>query len=128
MIGRNVEVYVDNILVKSDSCDQHIKDLEEVFEALKRTNMRLNPEKYVFDVEGGKLLSFVLTHRWIEANLDKLWTIIEMRSPQNLKQVQQLIERLTDLSRFALHLADRTRPMVQLLRKAAKFSWDEKCK
>ena len=54
---------MDNILVKSDSCDQHIKDLEEVFEALKRTNMRLNPEKYVFDVEGGKLLSFVLTHR-----------------------------------------------------------------
>jgi len=49
-----VEVYVDDIVVKSNSCDQHIKDLEEVFEALKRTNMRLNPKKCVFRVDGGK--------------------------------------------------------------------------
>jgi len=47
MIGGNMEVYMENIVVKLDSCDQHIKDLEEVFEALRRTNMRLNPEKCV---------------------------------------------------------------------------------
>jgi len=63
MIGRNMEVYVDNIVVKLDPCDQHIKDLEEVFKAMRRKNMKLNPEKYVFNVEGGKFLGFMLTHR-----------------------------------------------------------------
>jgi len=71
MIGWNVEVYVDSIVVKSDSCNQHVKDSEEVFKALRRTNMRLNPEKCAFSVEGGKFLGFMLTHRGIEANLEK---------------------------------------------------------
>jgi len=114
-------------LVKFDSCNQHIKDLEEVFEALRRTNMSLNPEKCAFDVEGGKFLGFMLTYRGIEANPEKCWTITEMWSPQNIKEVQQLIGRLTALSRFVTRLAGRKRPMVLLLRKIAKFSWDEKC-
>jgi len=93
LIGRCIEVYVDDIVVKSDSCDQHIKDLEEVFEALRWKNMRLNPEKCTFDVEGGKFFGFMLTHRGIKANLDKCRTIVEMQSPQNIKEVQQLIGR-----------------------------------
>ena len=76
---------IDDIMVKSDSCDQHIKYLEEVFEAIRRTNMRLNLEKSTFGVEGGKLLDFMLTHRGIKANPDKCQTITEMRSPQNIK-------------------------------------------
>jgi len=59
LIDQNVEVYVDDIVVKSDLCDQYIKDLEEVFEALRRANMRLNPEKCAFGVEGGKFLGFM---------------------------------------------------------------------
>jgi len=51
MIGRNVEVFVDDIVVKSDSCEQHIKDLQEVFQALRSHRMRLNPDKCVFGVK-----------------------------------------------------------------------------
>ena len=54
MIGWNVEVYVDDIVVKSDSCEQHISDLKEVFQALRKYRMRLNPEKCAFGVEGEK--------------------------------------------------------------------------
>jgi len=126
MIDRNLEVYIEYIVVKSESCDQHIKDLEKVFEALRTTNMHLNPEKCAFGVKGGKFLGFMLTHRGIEANLDKWQTITEMRSPHNVKEVQQLIEHLTALSRCIPRLVDRTRSMVQLLRKEVKFSWDEK--
>jgi len=126
LIDRCVEVYVDDIMVKSDSCHQHIKDLKEVFEALRRTNMRLHPEKCAFGVEGGMFLGFMLTHREIEVNPDKCQTITEMLSPQNIKEVQKLIGCLTTLSRFLPRLAERTRPMVQLLRKEAKFRWDEK--
>jgi len=58
MIVRSVKVYVDDIVVKSNSFAQHIKDLEEVFDALRRTN----PEKYAFKVKGDKFLGFMLTH------------------------------------------------------------------
>ena len=51
-----------------------------------------------------------------------------MRSPKNIKEVQQLLGCLTALSKFVSRLAERTKPMVQLLRKAAKFSWDDICK
>ena len=127
MIGRSVEVYVDDIVVKSDSCDQHVKDLQEVFNALRRVNMRLNPEKCAFGVEGGKFLGFMLTHRGIEANPDKCKTITEMRSPKNLKVVQQLLNRLIALSRFVPRLAERIRPMTQMLQKTSKFNWNETC-
>ena len=89
--------------------------------------MRLNPEKCTFEVEKGKFLGFMLTHWEIEANLEKCRTIAEMRSPQNVKEVQQLMGRLIALSRFVPRLAERTKSMVQLHRKASKFSWDEKC-
>jgi len=127
MIGRSVEVYVDDIVVKSDSCGQNIKDLQEVFDALRRVNMRLNPEKCAFGVEGGKFLGFMLTLRGIEANPDKCKAITEMRSPKNLKEIQQLLGRLTTLSRFVPRLAERIRPIAQMLRKTSKFSWNEEC-
>jgi len=59
-----------------------MKDLEEVFEALRRMNKRLNSEKCAFDFQGGKFMGFMLTYREIEAKL---------RSPQNVKEVKQLI-------------------------------------
>jgi len=68
--------------------------------------MRLNLEKCVFEVEGGKFLGFMLTHTRIDVNLDKCKAIIEMRSPKNLKEVQQLLNRLTTLSRFVPRLAE----------------------
>jgi len=127
MISRSVEVYVGDIVVKSDSCGQHVKDLQEVFDALRKVNMRLNHEKCAFDVEGGKFLGFMLTHRGIEVNPDKCKAITEMRSPKNLKEIQQLLGRLTTLSRFVPRLAERIRPMAQMLRKTSKFIWNETC-
>jgi len=127
LIGHCVEVFVDDIFMKSDSFNRHIEDLGEVFKALRGANMKLNPKKCTFGVERGKFMGFMLTHWGIEANQDKCRAIIDMRSPQNIKEVQNLLGHLTVLSRFIPRLAKRTRSMVQLLRKAAKFSWDEKC-
>jgi len=71
MFGRNVEVYVEDIVIKFDSCLQHIQDLKEVFKALRDHGMRLNPDNCAFDMEGGKFLGFMLTHRGVEANPEK---------------------------------------------------------
>ena len=112
LIDRCVEVYVDDIVVKSDSFDRHVEDLREVFKALRGANMKLNPKKCTFGVEGGKFMGFMLIHRGIEANLDKCWAITDILSPQNIKEVQQLLGRHTALSKFVPRLAERTRPMV----------------
>ena len=118
---------MNDIVVKSDSFNQHMEDLEEVFKALRGGNTKLKPEKCRFGVEGGKFLGFMLTHMGIKANPDKCRAIANMRSPKNIKEVQQLLGRLTTLSRFVPRLAERMKPMVQLFRKAAKFNWDEGC-
>ena len=127
LIGQTVEVYVDDIVMKSDSFEQHLKDLDEVFKAFRGVNMKLNPGKCTFGVEGGKFLGFMLTHRGIEAYPDKCQAILDMKTPKNIKEVQQLLGRLTALFRFVPRLAEKTISMVQLLRKAAKFSWDKRC-
>jgi len=122
LIGRVVEVYVGDIVVKSDSFEQHLRDLNKVFKALRGVNMKLNPEKCTFGVEGRKFLGFMLTHRGIEANPDKCQVILNMRSSNSVKKVQQILGRLTALSRFVPCLAERTRPMIQLLRKGKKLA------
>jgi len=127
MIGRNIEVYVNNIVVKFDSCEQHVSDLKEVFQALRKYHVCLNPEKCAFGVEGRKFLGFMLTHWGIEANPEKCKTIAEMRSPSGFKKIQRLIGRLTSLSRFIPKLAERTRPIIQLLKKTFKFEWTVEC-
>jgi len=100
MIGRNVQAYVDNMVITSAKKDQHVADLEELFTTITKYNLKLNPEKCVFGVEAGKFLGFLLIEHRIEANLDKCSTIIRMRSPATVKEVQQLIGRMTALSRF----------------------------
>jgi len=124
--GRNVEVYVDDIVVKFDSCT-HVSDLKEVLQALRKHRMRLNPDKCAFDVEGGKFLGFKLTHRGIEANHEKCKAISEMRSPNNIKEIQRLIGQLATLSRFVPKLAERTRPIIHLFKKASRFEWTAEC-
>jgi len=71
-------------------------------------------------------MGFMLTHRGINANHDKCQDILSMRSSKNIMEVQQLLGRLTALSKFVPRLTEKTRPMVQLLQKAAKFSWDDR--
>jgi len=122
-----MEVYVDDIIVKSDSVEQHANDLAEVFQQIRKYDMRLNPEKCVFGVEGGKFLGFMLTSRGIEANPDKCRALETMRSPDNLKEVQRLVGRLTSLSRFMPRLAEKINPILRLMKKAEKFAWNESC-
>ena len=79
-IGRNVEVYVDDILVKSLDEGKHLDDLQETFDTLRRDNMKLNPNKCTFGVVSGKFLGFMVSHRGIEANLEKIKAILDMKS------------------------------------------------
>ena len=89
-IGRNVEVYVDNMLVKSLDEGKHLDDLQETFNTLKRHSMKLNPSKCTFGVASGKFLGFMVSHKGIEANPEKIKAILDMQPPQSIKEVQSL--------------------------------------
>nr|KYP66333.1 Retrovirus-related Pol polyprotein from transposon 17.6 [Cajanus cajan] len=87
-LGRNVEAYVDDMVVKSMCLDWHLDDLKELFETIGKYQLKLNPEKCSFGVQAGKFLGFLLTHRGIEENPEKCLAIINMRSPSMVKEPQ----------------------------------------
>jgi len=84
-IGRNMEVYVDDMLVKSLTSGGHVADLAEAFDTLSKYQMKLNPQKCAFGVDFGKFLGFMVSQRGIEANPDKVRAILEMSSPRTTK-------------------------------------------
>ena len=86
-IGWNVEVYVDDMLVKSLDEEKHLDDLKETFDTLRRHQMKPNPSKCAFGVSSGKFLGFMVSQRRIEANLDKIQAILDMEPPKNIKEV-----------------------------------------
>jgi len=126
-MGKSIEVYVDDMVVKSPSHHQHAQDLSAVFSALRQYNLHLNLDKCIFGVDHGKFLGFMLTQCGIEANPKKRNAIIEMRSPTSVKEVQRLIGRLTTISRFLPKLAEQIQPIIQLLKNSAKFTWNDDC-
>ena len=86
-IGQNVEVYVDDMLVKSLDDGKHLDDLQETFDTLRQYNMKLNPNKCTFGVSSGKFLGFMVSHRGIEANPDKIQVILDIKPLQSIKEV-----------------------------------------
>ncbi|KAL0402218.1 UNVERIFIED_CONTAM: Pro-Pol polyprotein [Sesamum latifolium] len=87
---RNVEVYVDDMLVKSKKAADHVKDLEETFSVLRKYKLKLNPAKCAFGVQGGRFLGFMVTQRGIEANPLIIKAIIDMKAPTCLNEAQRL--------------------------------------
>ncbi|XP_019418534.1 PREDICTED: uncharacterized protein LOC109329312 [Lupinus angustifolius] len=114
--GEHMEVYMDDMIAKSLPGEDHVTILENIFQQLRKYNMRLNPEKCTFRVEAGKFLGFLLTSRGIEANPSKCQATIDMRSPRTVKEVQQLNGRLAALSRFLPPVAKHSLPLFQLLK------------
>jgi hypothetical protein len=125
LIRYKVEVYVDDIVVKTKRGSTLVEDLTMVFDKLRATRTKLNPEKCVFGVSAGKLLGFLVSHRGIEANLEKIKAIETMRPPTQIKDVQKLMGSLAALSRFISRLAERALPFFKLLWRSGPFSWTE---
>ncbi|KAL2237680.1 UNVERIFIED_CONTAM: Retrovirus-related Pol polyprotein from transposon 17.6, partial [Sesamum indicum] len=124
-IGRNMEVYIDDMLVKSVKEQDHVKDLEECFQILKAFGMKLNPAKCNFGVRGGKFLGYMISERGIEANPEKISVIMNMRPPKSIKEVQKLAGKLASLNRFISQSVDKGLHFFRILRGAAKFKWDK---
>ena len=120
-----MEVYIDDMLVKSTAAELHITHLAEAFQVLKEYNMKLNPAKCVLGVSIGKFLGFIVNNRGIEANPNKIKAVLDMPPPSNIKVVQRLTGRIAALSHFMSRASDKCQHFFQILKKA--FQWDAHC-
>nr|XP_027096214.1 uncharacterized protein LOC113716116 [Coffea arabica] len=108
--GRSMEVYVDDMIVKSRTDQQLIPDLREILNILLECRMRLNPKKCTFGVRSGRFLGFLVSRDGIRANPDKLQAIMDMASPRNVKEVQRLTGRMAALNSLSGRAANSDRP------------------
>ncbi|KAL5702453.1 hypothetical protein ACHQM5_027671 [Ranunculus cassubicifolius] len=127
MLGKTVEVYVDDMIVKSKNKENHVADLEAVFARLNKYNMKLNPAKCAFGVSSGKFLGYMITNRGIEADPAKIRAVCDMPKPESKRQIQKLNGMIVAINRFISKASDRTRPLLQLLKKGATYEWTEEC-
>ena len=107
-----MEVYIDDMLVKSTTDELHIAHMVEAFQILKEYNMKLNPAKCAFGVSAGKFLGFIVNNRGIEVNPNKIKAVLDMSSPSNIKEVQRLTGRKTALSRFVSRASDKCHALL----------------
>ena len=97
-LGKNIEIYIDDMVVKSKTESKHGNDLGDIFGMLRRHKLRLNASKCSFGVGSGKFLGYVVTHHGIEVNLDQIKAINDLQSPRNHKEVQKLIGMIVVLN------------------------------
>ena len=125
-LGRNTHVYVDDVVVKTEKRGTLLEDLKETFENLRRFQIKLNPEKCVFGVPAGQLLSFLVSERGIECNPVKIKAIERMERPTRLRDVQKFTGCLASISRFISRLGEKALSVYQLLKKTTHFEWNDK--
>ena len=124
-IGRNVQVYVNDMLIKGVREDDHLSDLQETFNMLRTYNMKLNPSKCAFEVTAGKFLGFMVSQRGIEVNLEKVQAIMELAPPKTIKEVQNLNGKIAALNRFVSQAIDKCLPFFCTLKRS--FKWTDEC-
>ena len=116
-LGMSIKVYIDDMVVKSKVVPEHVGDLTNIFEILRKHRLRLNASKCSFGVGLGKFLGYMMTHRGIEVNPNQIKAINSLQSPRNPKEVQKLTGMTAALNRFISRSADRCRPFFLLLHK-----------
>jgi hypothetical protein len=122
-LNKNVEAYVDDVVVKTRNSNTLITDLQETFASMREYRWKLNPNKCIFGVASGKLLGFIISHRGIEANPEKISAITSMKAPTCIKDVQKLTGCMAALNIFISKLGERGLPFFKLLKHQEKFVW-----
>ncbi|GJW41229.1 reverse transcriptase domain-containing protein [Tanacetum coccineum] len=125
-VGRNLEVYVDDLVIKSHTEDELVRDIVETFRALRKINMKLNPKKCTFGATEGMFLGYLIEPDGIKPCPEKTKAVIQLPSPRTMKEVQSLNGKLAGLNRFLSKSADKSLPLFKTLKKCTKkgdFRW-----
>ena len=116
-LGKSIEVYIDDMVVKSKVVSEHVGDLENIFEILRKHKLHFNASKCSFSVGSGKFLGYLVTHQGIEVNPNQIKAINSLQSPQNPKEVHKLTGMIAALNRFIFRSVDRYKPFFLLMNK-----------
>ena len=127
MMHRDVEVYVDDMIVKSRDRADHLAALERFFKRIKQFRLRLNPKKCTFRVTSGKLLGYMVNERGMGLDPDKIRAILDMLTPRIKREIRGFLGRPQYINRFIAKLKDIYEPIFQLLRKSQPTVWDYQC-
>ncbi|GKA32939.1 reverse transcriptase domain-containing protein [Tanacetum coccineum] len=125
-IGRNIEVYVDDLVIKSYTEAEMLRDIDETFCTLRRINMKLNPKKCTFGAVEGMFLGYMISPEGIKPCPDKTEAVLQLPSPRTIKEVQSLNGKLASLNRFLSKSAEKSLPLFKTLKKCIKksdFHW-----
>ena len=126
-LGKSIEVYIDDMVVKSKVVSEYMGDLEVIFDILRKHKLLLNASKCSFGVGSGKFLCYMVTHRGIEVSPDQIKAIQNLQPPRNPKEVQKLIGMIAVLNQFISRSANRCRPFYLLMNKWKGFEWSKDC-
>ncbi|KAL0533833.1 hypothetical protein IC582_028104 [Cucumis melo] len=127
MMHKEIEVYVDDMIAKSKTDEDHTTTLQKLFDRLRKYQLKLNPSKCTFGATSGKLLGFIVSEEGIKVDPDKVRAIMEMPSPKTEKEIRGFLGRLNYISRFISHLTPTCEPIFKLLRKNNPGKWNEDC-
>ncbi|XP_027152062.1 uncharacterized protein LOC113752125 [Coffea eugenioides] len=128
ILHRNVECYVDDLVVKSNKRNDHIQDLRRVFQRFRRYQLKMNPLKCAFGVTSDKFLDFIVHQQGIEVDQSKIDAIVNMHELRNIHELKNLQGKLAYIRRFISNLARRCQPFSRLMKKGVPFEWDESCR
>ena len=126
-LGRTMEVYIDDMLVKSSRASDHVLQLQECFNILYKFGIKLNPRKCTFVVASGEFLGYLMTKRGIEANPKQIAVLIDTLPPRSIREVQRLTSKIAALNRFISWSTDRCLRFYKLLKENKKFEWNTEC-
>ena len=127
MMHKEVEFYVDDMMIKSEIREGHFEALDKFLTRLEKYNLRLNPKKCIFGITSGKLLWHIVSERGIEVDPDKIKAIQEMPILKIEKDVRGFIKKLQYISGFIAKLTMVCDPVFKLLRKNQPVEWNEEC-
>ena len=116
LIGKLVEIYIDDVVVKSTSAGGHLEDLRQVLEYTRKFGLKMNPKKCAFGVSAGQFLGFLVHERGIEIGLKSQEAVRTMRPPTTKKELQKLIGKINFVKRFISNLSGRIKPFMGLVK------------
>jgi hypothetical protein len=125
LIGKLVDIYIDDVVVKSTLVEGHLGDVRQVLEQTRRFELKMNPKKCAFDVSAGQFLGFLVHERGIEIGLKSQEAVKRMVPPTTKKELQQLIGKINFVRWFISNLSERIEPFMELVKIKAndEFRW-----
>ena len=125
MMHKDVEVYVDDMIVKFKGRADHLAALQKFFERIRQFRLRLNPKKCTFGVTSGKLLGHIVSEHGIAVDPEKTKAILDMPATKTEKEIIGFLGRLQYISRFIARLTDICEPIFRLLRENQPMVWND---